>query len=268
MSVGARSSLIVLHDAGGRSPFFLVHPTGGSVFCYAGLARRLGPDQPVLGLQARGLDGEALPVDRLEDVAALHVETMREVQPAGPYRIGGWSSGGITAYEMAGQLAGAGCEVSLLALLDSTVPAGVPAGPLSELMARFVEDLASVVGVEPPALPAWALSQPACDQVEAVEALLRGAGLIPPELSRRQLRARLAVFVAGFRAAHAYRPRPYPGRVTLFEAEGSLHTDIGWDAFARGGMTHIAVPGNHHGILRAPHVARLAERLRNCLVSS
>jgi len=264
-AAGALLRLVEFGQAGGRPPLALVHPSSGSAFCYAGLAHSLGHDRPVIGLQAPGFDGETLPVGRLEDLAALHVAALREVQPSGPYHIGGWSSGGVTAYEMARQLVAAGGEVALLALLDSTVPAGVPAGSLSEPLARFVEDLAVSAGAHPPILPAGVASRPSRDQVEEVEALLREAGLIPPELSRRQLRARLAVFVAGFRAVHAYRPGPFRGRVVLFEAEGSRHANVRWDAFAHGGMTRVTVPGDHYTILRPPYVAWLADALRSCL---
>jgi thioesterase domain-containing protein len=268
IALGARSTLVELHTGCGRPPLFLVHPNSGSAFCYAGLAQRLGHDRPVWGLQAPGFDGDALPVDRMEELAALHIAALRDVQADGPYHIGGWSSGGVAAYEMARQLTAAGSEVRLLALMDSTVPAGVPSAPLSKLIARFVDDLAGSVGAGAPDRPAGATSRPPRGELEEVEALLRSAGLIPPELSRRQLRVRLAVFVAAHRAVEAYRPGPYRGRVTLFEAERSRHANLRWDAFALDGMTHVMVAGDHHSILRPPHVARLAEGLRSCLTSS
>lgn len=107
---------------GGRLPFFAVHATGGNVLSYASIVRSLGPDRPLYALQAPGLEGERAVFSRLEDLAAHHVETIRQVQPEGPYLLGGWSMGEAVAFEMARQLRAAGHEVGLVALIDSYAP--------------------------------------------------------------------------------------------------------------------------------------------------
>ena len=102
-----------------KAPLFCVHPAGGTVFCYRELAAALGDEQPLYGLQAQGLDGRHAPHTRLEDMAAHYIGAMREVQPHGPYHLGGWSLGGNIAYEMACQLHEQGDEVGLLTLMDA-----------------------------------------------------------------------------------------------------------------------------------------------------
>ncbi|MFD9323673.1 amino acid adenylation domain-containing protein [Streptomyces sp. NPDC060053] len=118
----ARDALDVvlpLRARGGRAPLFAIHPAGGLSWCYAGLAARLGPDQPVYGIQARGLSGdEPLPATLLDE-AADYAERIREVRPQGPYRLLGWSVGGILAHAVAVLLQETGAEVELLALLDA-----------------------------------------------------------------------------------------------------------------------------------------------------
>ncbi|MEU1352138.1 amino acid adenylation domain-containing protein [Streptomyces sp. NPDC005795] len=112
---------VVLPLRGGtaRTPLFAIHPAGGIAWCYAGLAARLGPDQPVYGIQARGLvRDEPLP-RTLEDEAADYVLRIREVQAHGPYRLLGWSVGGVLAHTVAVMLQENGEEVELLALLDA-----------------------------------------------------------------------------------------------------------------------------------------------------
>ncbi|WLQ46682.1 amino acid adenylation domain-containing protein [Streptomyces poriferorum] len=112
---------IVLRLRGGsaRAPLFAIHPAGGMAWCYAGLAARLGPDQPVYGIQARGLvRDEPLP-RTLEEEAADYVGRIREVQGHGPYRLLGWSVGGVLAHTVAVLLQECGEEVELLALLDA-----------------------------------------------------------------------------------------------------------------------------------------------------
>ncbi|WP_326665122.1 amino acid adenylation domain-containing protein [Streptomyces sp. NBC_00385] len=112
---------VVLRLRGGsaRAPLFAIHPAGGIAWCYAGLAARLGPDQPVYGIQARGLvRDEPLP-RTLEEEAADYVRRIREVQGHGPYRLLGWSVGGVLAHTVAVLLQECGEEVELLALLDA-----------------------------------------------------------------------------------------------------------------------------------------------------
>ncbi|MGA5563326.1 amino acid adenylation domain-containing protein [Streptomyces platensis] len=111
--------VLPLRTTGDRPALFAFHPAGGIAWCYAGLAARLGPDQPVYGIQARGLlDDEPLP-RALSEQAADYVHHLRSVQPHGPYRLLGWSVGGILAHTVAVLLQEAGETVELLALLDA-----------------------------------------------------------------------------------------------------------------------------------------------------
>ncbi|MGW0940455.1 amino acid adenylation domain-containing protein [Streptomyces sp. NPDC002666] len=112
---------VVLRLRGGsaRAPLFAIHPAGGIAWCYAGLAARLGPDQPVYGIQARGLVREEPLPRTLEEEAADYVRRIREVQGHGPYRLLGWSVGGVLAHTVAVLLQECGEEVELLALLDA-----------------------------------------------------------------------------------------------------------------------------------------------------
>ena len=97
---GPWSPLVPIQPHGTRTPFFCVHAVGGNVLSYAELARRLGTDQPFYGLQSQGIDGRLPPLESLPEMAALYVQAVRTVQPHGPYRLGGWSMGGVIAYEM------------------------------------------------------------------------------------------------------------------------------------------------------------------------
>ncbi|MGW5171765.1 amino acid adenylation domain-containing protein [Streptomyces nodosus] len=111
--------VLPLRAEGERPPLFAVHPAGGLAWCYAGLSARLGPDQPLYGIQARGLDDDLPLPHTLQQEAADYVERVREIQPNGPYRLLGWSVGGILAHTMAVLLREAGERVDLLALLDA-----------------------------------------------------------------------------------------------------------------------------------------------------
>ncbi len=261
-----RSPLVPLRDGRGAAPFFCVHPSSGSLFCYLRLARALGSERPVSGLEAPGLQGEALPLQRVEDMAARYLEAVAEAQPNGPYHLGGWSIGGTVAFEMARRLEAAGRTVALLAVIDSALPPPGASPPgLDALLARFVRDLAGQLGAPAPELDEGLAVLTTSEKVAAVGRRLREAGLISADVGSRQLRGRLAVFVSNIRAAYAYAPGAYSGRTTMFLAEASAGSEVAWRPFARGGMTTHVVPGDHHSILHEPHVERLAAGLRAAL---
>ncbi|GGM15614.1 hypothetical protein GCM10010129_69800 [Streptomyces fumigatiscleroticus] len=111
--------VLPLRTAGGRPPLFAIHPAGGIAWCYGGLSARLGPDQPLYGIQARGLNSDEPLPRALAEQAAEYVRHIRAVRPHGPYRLLGWSVGGVLAQIVAVLLQDAGEEVDLLAMLDS-----------------------------------------------------------------------------------------------------------------------------------------------------
>jgi thioesterase domain-containing protein/acyl carrier protein len=116
------SPLVTIQAGGSRPPLFCIHGGGFNVLIYRDLAINLGSDQPVYGLQARGLDGKENLNIKLEDVASDYIRQMRNVQPEGPYFLAGLSAGGTIALEMAQQLHAQGQKVALLAMLDSYGP--------------------------------------------------------------------------------------------------------------------------------------------------
>ncbi|MEO1616254.1 MAG: amino acid adenylation domain-containing protein [Planctomycetota bacterium] len=114
------------HDRNSHAPnVFMIHPPGGIVICYRDLAKELSDDVTLVAVRSRGLHGdEPLPIS-LAEMAAEYVDAIRSRQPKGPYYLGGWSLGGVIAFEVARQLREANGEVRNLILLDSTVPEGV-----------------------------------------------------------------------------------------------------------------------------------------------
>ncbi|CAM5330204.1 hypothetical protein GCM10010329_38170 [Streptomyces spiroverticillatus] len=127
-SAAGLDTLLPIRADGGRAPLFCFHPGSGLSWCYTGFARHLGPDQPILGLQAAILvDPDAAP-DTVEHMAERCLELMRRVQPSGPYRLLGWSFGGVVAHAVACLLQQRGERVEFVALLDS-FPLASPDGP-------------------------------------------------------------------------------------------------------------------------------------------
>jgi amino acid adenylation domain-containing protein len=263
-----RSVLVPLQAGSpGRRPLFCVHPVGGEVVAYRELARHLGTRQPVYGLQS-----PEPPLADVREMAGRYAAAVRGVQPEGPYRIAGWSMGGIVAYEMARRLQMLGERVEILALIDSVSPArwaGEPEpGESGMVVALFASDLARLHGF---AIPDVNVSN--LDADGALTLLLdlgRRAGLLPPSLEFGELRRLFDRFRAHRRALATYEPPPYDGPVHLFRAAGRISRmeeddlTLGWGGLVNGELRVSDLPGDHYSILRE-EVEALAGRLRALL---
>ena len=265
----------------GRRPFFCIHPAGGDVLCFFPLARHIGADQPFYGLQARGLEDAGEPFATLEEMAAHYAGEIRSVQPHGPYRLGGWSFGGLAAFELARQLRALGEEVELLAVLDTT-PGIEEDGP-RELAEEDRDDTGWLLAIAEylKVLRGQDLAVTAADlQPLAPEGQLRffverlqQAGVLHGGDSLEQLRRLLRVYRTNVLAYRRYVPRPYAGAITLIRAEeaqfdSSLGPDLGWEKLSPHPIDRQIVPGDHLSLLAEPHVRALAERLRTRLGGS
>jgi thioesterase domain-containing protein len=236
-----------------------VHPIGGGVLCYFHLARALGGERPLYGLQARGLDGREPPLARVEEMAERYLAALAEIQPRGPYLLGGWSFGGVVAFEMARQLAERG-EVARLVLFDSVTPAesrrvfGAPDEPA--MRAMFAHDLWAQAGrgAAPPAPDD--LHRRALDD-----------GLLPVDVGPEVLERLFGVFRANLEAFTRYSPAPHRGEVTLFAASENerVAPARGWAELVSGPLRLKAVAGDHYGLLLPPGVTALAGQLQRIL---
>ena len=115
------SSLTPIKTSGSKAPLYVVHGADHNVLIFETLSRTLDKEQPVYGLQAKGLNGIDEPHDSVEKMAAHYVSEIVESNPTGPYAIAGYSFGGIIAYEMAKILKAQNKKVASLILLDSYV---------------------------------------------------------------------------------------------------------------------------------------------------
>jgi thioesterase domain-containing protein len=295
----APASLVAIQPAGDRPPFFCVHPAGGDVLCFQALSRHLGADQPFYGLQSRGLEAGEEPLASIAEMAAAYrAEIVRAAR--GPYHLGGWSLGGAVAFEVARQLAAAGEQVALLAIVDGTPGAwprppgdasgngGDGDGDLEDGGgaaddARWLMDIADYLqrlwgvdcGLSHDDLAALSAEAQETRFLAALRdtpfAAAGGAG-------REQLRRLLRVFKTNVRAFQRYRPEPYPGPITLFRpaaaaaepgdsaaAAAAADPSLGWGALTPRPVALESVPGDHISTLAEPHVRTLAERLRACI---
>ncbi|WP_158719012.1 non-ribosomal peptide synthetase, partial [Streptomyces globisporus] len=258
-----RKALVPVRTSGSRTPLVFVHPVGGDVLCYAELAELLGDDQPFYALQ--------LPDTELTGVGAMaahYVTAVREALPDGPYRLGGWSMGGVIALEMAAQLTAAGAEVELLAVIDLMVEPGPAEGaPVSDetLLSWFARDLAGLAGVD------WKLPPEAFDgrpPVQVLHAEARAAGALSEDIDLDTLSGIVDRFRSNYRALLRHTPSAFGGRVvSLRAADGgaTVETASRWMRYFPGDATLVDVPGDHYTVMRGERLRVLAGELRRAL---
>ena len=261
------SPLVPIEKSGNLTPFFLIHPVGGNVLCYADLARHLGNDRPIYGLQSPGLYGNSEPLTSIEDMAACYIKAIQTIQPQGPYYLGGWSLGGVIAWSMAQQLKKSGEEVSLLALIDSYAPTVLQSTEETDktmLMKAFAEDLGRLYETELLIADKDFQSGSWEGQLQQILERAKQENILPPEIDIQQMGQIFQVFQANLQAMYDYQPQPYDGQVVLFCAldEGLVQ---GWHNLAVGRLDTYTIPGDHYTMLREAQVHILATQLNACL---
>ena len=254
-----------------KAPFFLVAGMYGNVMNLRHLASHVGVDQPVYGIQARGLFGDEKPHCRFQVMAEDYLNEIRKIQPQGPYFLGGFSGGGITAYEMAYQLEQQGEEVALLVLLDTPSPT-VPTLTVPDRIVLLRRRLARMG-------PQYVLQ---ATQKKAVESLTRLKQMTSKPVRHTLLPSDFrseSVGEAFMLAVKNYRPPIYKGNVVLFRPaldeayalQPGRVVNIGggfvdhanyWGEFVAGGIDVEVVTGDHDSMVLEPHVRALAAKLR------
>ncbi|HEX2091654.1 MAG TPA: alpha/beta fold hydrolase, partial [Longimicrobiaceae bacterium] len=259
-----RGPLVPIRAGAGRRPLFLVHGAGGGVLSYAALGRRLPPDQPLYGLQARGLDGGEAPHASIEAMAADYLAAVREIQPAGSYLLGGWSMGGVVAFEMSRQMEAAGERVERLVLVDSAFSVRTDDQDEVDLLAAFALHLGIPVD-------RIALSTDMVRQMEPGERLrialeaARAADVVPPELDLVRFHALWDVFRANVAALRRYRPATIEADIVLVRAAEGGVDPTRWAELTTGRVEARTVAGSHFTLVREPHVRGLAAAISAAL---
>ena len=270
-------ALVPINRHGDRPPLFLPHAAEGNVLLYRSLAAHLGNDQPVYGLQSAGLDGRSDVDARFEHVARNYIDEIRQIQPHGPYMLGGYCLGGTIAIEMAKQLIGAGETVGLVALIEDYNVRAMrwPLARRHVWINRFFLNpyfhLQNMLAAEGTAKFDFFMDKLGVEIRRAKVSLrARWSALrhrSSPDSISAMRRAKLADIYED--ALTSYDVQPYPGELTLFIAESHLAGfDVplaGWSEIAKGGLRLYSLPFSPRGSLIEPYVRRLASILRDCL---
>jgi acyl transferase domain-containing protein len=261
-------------DKRGRVPFFLVAGMFGNVMNLRHLAGLVGEERPFHGIQARGLLGNEDPHETFEETARDYLAEIRAVQPHGPYLLGGFSGGGITAWELARQLRAEGEEVPLVVMLDTPIPTDEPLNWREKLMIHqqnFAKQGANYV-------VNWAQNKMAYRR--SLQTRAEQAAHQAQTQDQAGFRSQI-IEAAFYRACGRYQISAQPQHIALFRPRlkaafefgpgrainvdrRRIYFDNGWGPLA----TRVEVfetPGDHDSMVLEPNVRILAARLRECL---
>ncbi|MET0285419.1 MAG: SDR family NAD(P)-dependent oxidoreductase [Polyangiales bacterium] len=257
------SSLVPMQLHGDRAPFYCAAGMGGNPLNLRALAQLVGMGQPFYGLQPQGLDGNSQLHSSVPQMASYYIEQIKKHQPRGPYYLGGYSGGGVIAFEMAKQLVAAGDRVGALVFLDSPAPV-LPMRTRRERLQMHAQRLRA----QGPRYAVQTLSARAETQLRhALVAAQRPLAKLFPYHYRLE-----NISNTWLEAAASYRPEPYSGDAMLFRAaeghEAMYGTAVrndhqnGWGPYVLGGIRVSVSPGDHTNLCEQPNVRVLARRVR------
>jgi amino acid adenylation domain-containing protein len=267
------SSLVPIQSGGSKPPIFFVHGADGNILIYRDLARHLGSDQPVYGIQSHNPEPNQL--ISVEDMASHYLKEIIALQPQGPYLLGGYCLGGSIAYEIAQQLNKEGREVALLVLMETYNFSNIK--PQS-----FIDNFhfnIQKVGFHLRNFLLLKAKEKLLFIKEKAEVAKRRRkvwlGMIKMKMgnkvafANKQASYLYNLWKFNDEAAGNYEPKYYPGRITLFKTIKEYSRLIGpglrWDDLAGEGVeTHI-LPVYPAGMLIEPFVKTTAEKLKICI---
>ena len=275
-------TIVPIREGGGRPSFYCVHPAGGIVFCYRDLAREFDQEFSFYGIQAKGLDGREPLHESLDQMVIDYVEALVEHQPKGPYYLGGWSSGGAVAFEMAQQLRRRGKDVGLLVLLDTFFPLGSYRkqerilGDVAQTL-RDIKRLSSdtVCHAKKVLSSQESLELATVARVtrHASKILLGRVGLAQrhfhESVDTDTVKAQNTLVQRSVQALNSYVAASYDGRTVLFHSrdnnfEGKFDGRLAWKRVVPK-LQVIPVAGTHYTFLEQPHCKSLAQQLERAI---
>jgi aspartate racemase len=269
------SSLVAVQPLGSRPPLFCIHSHTGDVMYCEYIARGAGPDQPIYGLQSRGLTGKP-PHLTVEEMSDYYLRELRRIQPKGPYHLFGFCFGGMVAFDITRRLNDEGEVVSYLGLYNAPAPGtlkGWPLGQLSYIVKRTRYELSRLhnMGTR--------------KQVDHLLRNIRNFGLMLVRTAHVEI-WRAGSRLRGSRNVHDLREKVvnleelniaaaknfapayvYPGRITLYLGPEVVDVypvapEVGWAAYAAAGVDAIGVPLDEDAWRGAPFVETVGGSLK------
>ena len=268
------NSLVQIKQGGNKPPLYIVHGSGLTVLIFHALAMGLDPDQPVFGLQARGLNGIDEPFNNMEEIAHYYVEEILRQNPQGPYNLAGYSFGGIVAFEMAKQLKAMGREVNMLAIFDTNADHSSHFDDWTLKMSKkFKRQFPKFKFIlrSFKKYPAETLSYQFNFLKNKFGRLLTNAGILKKaSVVEEHLDFAEKINYKHDIAFEKYQLQPYNGSIDLFRVKSRMYflddpVYLGWKPYALQGINIHEISGDHKSFLLAPNVQELSKVLGQIL---
>ncbi|HEX2190263.1 MAG TPA: amino acid adenylation domain-containing protein, partial [Longimicrobiaceae bacterium] len=248
---------IPVRETGSERPLFVAHDAVGIVFYGQILRSYLDAEIPVYALPGPLNDTDEL--GSLDDLVTRLVRMVTEVQPEGPYRLAGWSAGGVFAYAVAERLVATGRAVEFVGLLDTSHPAVLKNHDSPRARQFSVLDLLARDSGMTPATPESLRALK--DDTEGLDlpafiATCKARGLLPETVTvarAEQVESRIALL----KRSHAeFVPGPLPVPVHLFCSDDATDDPYrGWRDMPGGAPLRLErVPGTHHTMWKKGNV--------------
>jgi len=276
LNVDAKSitweSLVPIKPKGSKMPLYIVHGAGLNVLLFNALAMNMDEEQPVYGLQARGLNGVDEPLDVMEEIAANYISEILAQNPTGPYALAGYSLGGTIAYEMAHQLKSMGKEVKMLAVFDTYAKQSDKYDPM---LLRVLNSAGLFIMKFLYSFVLFAQDPKRTIEYKSTVIKRRIIRLYWKLKGKEEKREGFFAYdneidEASAKAKRNYDQKPLAITVDLFRAKKKTFymadfKYLGWRKFALEGVNVHDIPGEHNTIFAPPNDEQFAIVLQQCL---
>jgi len=242
--------------------FFLVPDGSGSATSYISIPN-ISPDMAVYGLNCPFMKCPEKWQCGVEGVSALYLQEIKRRQPEGPYIIGGWSAGGVMAYEVAQQLVTSGEKVESLVLIDAPCP--VALDPLPARLHIFFDQIGLLGTGKPGGTPSWLLPHFA----SAIQNL---KDYDPTPMDPKNAPPVLAIWCTDGVCPNPNDPRPPPGEgedpapMKWLLNNRTVFDDNGWaQLLPKDNFEYAVMGGNHFTMMKGDHGATLGKLIKKGL---
>lgn len=267
-------ALVPIKPHGTKPPLYIVHGDGLNVMVFNSIPKYMDADQPLFGLQPKGLNGVDRPDESMEEIAAYYISGILEHNPHGPYFLAGYSFGGIVAFEMAKQLEQQGHVVKLLAMFDTNVGNVQYSGPVLKRLwkkislqfpkMKFIANSLlkyprNVAGYQ------WFVVK------RKWRSMLQKLGITVEEKEAEKIPAHERRIIEKHLSAYRnYQMSRYNGKIDLFRVQQRVYflddpVYLGWKNMAKKGVKIHQVPGDHRTFLLPPNDKVFADMLQSVI---
>ena len=253
------NSVVPIQTKGNKVPLFLIHGAGANITPFYGLAQHLSDEQPVYGIQSKGLDGVEAPLESIESMAAYYLGEIRKVFPKGPFHVGGQSFGSYVAFEIAKQLKSKGEPVGKVFLFDvSAYQSETKMNSWGRMKLKVNQEIEKrIVDID------LAINHPDSFKRMKLSSFSRKKGFIQNWLGTDKDKNAADLFITiekirkiNHKAMDEYVLSPYDGEIVLFKAK--IKTFLvgekefyGWNPFAKR-IIPVEVEGDHNSMIDDP----------------